>query len=338
MAGTYPNLDHADLNTRVRTYLGEASANFFTDTEIARWLSIALKYIAQKSTCIRHILDAHTKVSERNVVPYGTNAAAVEAYKVHFVEYVPASGRPKMLKKIDPLRVGHETFDSTTPEAWFEFGGQVGIEPTPDAEHDLRLYVSDAPKIENATFPIIDWSSGWTGGGTGTWTNAATAAYVGTTGQAGTNTWGTTLAASTPYTFIVTVSGVSNCTLTVGAGTTSSITLTSNGIHAASITSSSGSPALVLTATMTGATGGLTVDDLYILKEADLVAAGTEQTELDTAWQHLAVLLATAFGLRKDRKIAAAQMLESIVNNEIEYMRQNIVEIIPDGRASIKYS
>lgn len=65
MAGTYPNLDASDLETRVRTYLNEVTQDFYTQTEIYRWLSIAAKDIAQKSMCVRRILDAVTTASTK---------------------------------------------------------------------------------------------------------------------------------------------------------------------------------------------------------------------------------------------------------------------------------
>ena len=120
----------------------------------------------------------------------------------------------------------------------------------------------------------------------------------------------------------------------ITAGTVASPNFTTNGIH--SFTATTASTALTLTATMTGATGGLTVDDLYILKEVDFAAVG-DQTELPCAWQHLLALYATHGGLTKDRKYGPAQMLESIYNNELAYLRQAIVEVIPDGRNSLKY-
>lgn len=219
MAGTWPNLDASDLETRVRTYLNEVTADFFTQAEIWRWLSVAAKDTAQKTLCIRRILDAVTVNATRNVV---TNA-----YKVLHVEYVPASGRAIMLTKVDPLRLGHYPVNGATPQYWYEFGANIGIEPIPDAVYNLRLYVADLPKM-----------------------------YL------------------------------------IGAPTT--------------------------------------------LVEADF-ANTTDQTELPTAWQHLLALYATHGGLTKDRKYGPAQMLEAIYNNELAYLRQAIVEVIPDGRNGLKY-
>jgi hypothetical protein len=321
-------LDASDLETRVRTYLNETTASFFTQAEVWRWLSLAAKDIAQKTLCVRRILDAVTAASTRNV--------STSAYKVMHVEYVPSTGRSQMLTKIDPLRLGHYPVNGTTPQYWYEFGSTIGIEPLPDAIYQLRLYVADLPKMQHSTYPITAWNAGWTGTGTGTFTNGASVnAYTGTTGQIGIDTYGTAISASTNYTFTITISGVSNCGLVITAGGTASQSLTTNGVHSVNITSG-GTTALTLTATMTGATGGLTVDDLYILKEADF-AATTDQTEIPPAFQHLMVLYATAKGLYKDKKSGPASMIESIYNSELNYLRQNTIEVIPDGRSELKY-
>jgi len=327
MSGTWPMLDASDLETRVRTYINEVTADFFTQDEIWDWLSIGARDIAQKSLCIRRILDTQTAS--------GTREIATNAYKVLHVEYIPSSGREQMLTKIDPLRLGHYPINGTSPQYWYEYGSYIGIEPLPDATYNLRLYVADMPKMQHSTYPVTTWSSGWTDSGTGTWTLTTSAAYVGTTGQIGILTFDTAISSSTNYTFSVTVSGVSNCSLKITAGSTDSVTVTTAGVHTFNITSA-GTTALVFTATMTGATGGLTLDSLYILKEADFAAVG-DQTELPTAWQHLLVLYATAKALYKDRKVGPASMIEAIYNNELEYQRQNIVEVIPDGRNNIKY-
>lgn len=333
MGGTWPNLDASDLETRVRTYLNEATADFYAQAEIWRWLSIGAKDIAQKTLCIRRVLDAVTTASTRNVT--------VNAYKVLHVEYIPSSGRSRMLTKIDPLRVGNypnvTPGTEGTPLYWYEFGGSIGIDPIPAAGYNLRLYVADLPKMQHSTFPLTNFSSGWTSAGTGAWANDATdASFSGTTGQSATNTWGTALVASTNYTITLTVSSLSAATLTVKAGNVDSgVTISSNGVHTVTITTSN-TDSIVLTGASTG-TGTINVDNIYLLKEADF-AATSDQTELPTAWQHLLALYSAHKGLLKDKKYGPAQMLEQIYRNEFDYLRQVIVEVIPDGRSALKYS
>lgn len=318
MAGVWPNLDAADLEARVRTYLNESVAGFYTQAEIWRWLSIAAKDIAQKTLCVKRVLDAQTASSTRTVT---TNA-----YKVIYVEYIPSSGRNQMLIKIDPLRVGHYPINGTTPQYWYEFGSTIGIEPLPDATYELRLYVADMPKMVALTFTTFTGT--WSGTG---WTAGSTLAHVGTGPDDATYATAT-LTASTNYTVSFTTSGVgTGGSVTPKLGTTSGVAVTTAGYHTQTITSSSGTPSLIMTGANT-----IIVDDMYVWKEADYAAVG-DQTELPTAWQHLLALYATYNGLMKDKKPGPAKMLESIYNNELMYLRQNIVEIIPDGRNDQKY-
>lgn len=323
-------LDASDLETRARTYLNEATADFYTQAEVWRWLSLAQKEIAQKALCVRRILDASQSA---------TRSFTSSAYKVMHVEYVPSSGRRRMLRKIDPLKLGRMPGAAAgatgEPRFWTELGDTIIIDPEPAGVYSLVFYVADLPKMQHSTFPITAWNSGWTGSGTGTWTNgAASAVYAGTTGQSGINTWGTAITNGGNYTFQITISAISNCRLYIKGGSTASPGqgITAAGVHTVNLLSNG--TALTLTATMTGATGGLTVDDLYILKEVDFAATG-DQTELPPAWQHLLALYATHSGLIKDRRYGPAQMLAAMHAQEMDYLRQTIVEVIPDGRLDL---
>ena len=332
MAGIYPMLDTADLETRVRTYLNEVTADFYTQANIYNWVSVAAKDIAQKALCVRRILNAVTVASTRTV--------ATSVYKVLQVEYIPSSGRSIMLTKIDPLRVGHYPTNGTAPQYWYEFGSTIGIDPLPDAAYNLRLYVADIPKIQNTTYPITGFNTGWgstNGTGSGTWGNGATSnIYQGTNALAGTSTYGTGISADTNYTFSLHMSTVTRCGLAIKAGTTTSPTLNTDGYHAVTLTSGGGT-ALSLVATPTSGTSGtLTIDDIYILKEGDIGTAA-DQTELPPMWQHLLALYATFCGLIKNKKNEPARMLESIYRNEINFLRQNVIEIVPDGADSFNY-
>lgn len=333
MAGVWPNLDISDLESRTRTYLNEVTASFFTQAELYRWLSLAVKDIAQRSLCCRRILDAVTIPATREV--------AVSAYKVLHVEYVPASGKPVMLKKIDPLKLGNLSNNGSTPQSWYEFGSNIGIEPLPAAAHKLRLYVADLPKIRHATWPIASFVTGWTEVvGHSFWTAGTSLVFLGTALNDENAIEGPTLSASTNYTIRFTVSGLVSAELTCLAGTTASPTIDSNGVHAVTLTSSAGTPKLTFNGKDKKTLGGgtVTVDDVYILKEQDFtVGSDTDQTEIGPAWQHLACLYATAQALRKDRKPAPATLIETIVAGEIDYLRQNLVEVLPDGQNSVKY-
>ncbi len=237
-----------------------------------------------------------------------------------------------MLTKIDPLRIGHYPINGTTPQYWYEFGATIGIEPLPAAVYDLRLYVTDLPKMLTLTFTSFTEGAGataWTDSATG-WTCGATVAHAGTGPD--TLTYNTTQTPSVNYTLMFTVSGVgTGGSVTPYLGATAGVAVTTNGYHTQNILAPSGTPGLILNASNT-----IVIDDLYVYKEADYAAVG-DQTELPPMWQHLLALYATWNGLMKDKRIGPAKMLESIYNNELMYLRQNIIEVIPDGRNSLKY-
>lgn len=329
MSGVYPNLDAEDLETRVRTYLNEVSANFFTQADIWRWLSIGAKDIAQSSTCIRRILDAVTASSTRTIT---TNC-----YKVMHVEYIPTSGRAITLTKIDPLRLGHYPINGTEPQYWYEYGvgssQTIGIEPLPNAAYKLRLYVVDNPKMNYLTFSSFAEGVGptdWTDSGAG-WACGSTAVHTGVGPD--TLTYNTALGtANTNFTVTLQVYGVgTGGSVTPCIGGVAGIPITSNGWHTQTI---SGTTPWTM---ILSASNSITVDNLTILKEADFSAI-TDQTELPTAWQHLLALYATYSGLIKEKRLGAAQMLTAIYYNEIMYLRQNIVEVIPDGKSDLIYT
>ncbi len=331
MAGIWPNLDAGDMEARVRTLLNVVAADtFFTQPQIFRWLSLGVKDVAQKSLCVRRILDAATVASAREF--------SVNAYKTHYVEYLPATGRPRMLDGITPLQVGNFDIPGVEPRYSYEYGEKVGIDPLPGAVYRLRLYVSDMAKVCHTTYPIADFSSGWTEKvGHAFWTIGASLVFTGTALNDENDVEGIALTASTNYTFTFTVSNLADAELTVKAGTTAGPAITANGIHTVTLVSSTGTPKLTFTGKDLKTAGGgtVTVDDLYVLKEADLTDAG-DQTELAPAWQFLVILYALAKALKKDKKPAAALLIEGIYANEIEYLRQHIVENIPDGKNSVK--
>jgi hypothetical protein len=329
----YPYLTASDLEARVRTYLNEATADFFTQTQIYNWLSLAAREIAQKATCVRRILNAVTTGSEKRV--------ATNCYKVFHVEYIPASGRKVMLTKIDPLRVGHYPMNGTQPQYWYEWsvtneGGEyqfIGIDPTPYAVYNLRLYVCDLPKIIHTTYPITSWGTGWTAATPADWTLGTTAAFSATAGT--TLTWDTATTASVNYTLTFTVSNLSNVVLTPQVGGTDGQYITTNGFYQVNILAWAGT-SLVFSPHVSSGTGTVTIDNLCISKEANL-SSSTDRYELDAQWSRLIALYATMFGLIRDGRTGAAAMLGSLYKNEVNYLRQLNVEVIPDGKNSLIY-
>lgn len=166
--------------------------------------------------------------------------------------------------------------------------------------------------------------------GTSTWALGANASH---TGSSGDMTYNTALSVSTVYTiiFTVTVCGTTG-SVTPKIGTSFGVAVNSTGVHMQTITSPASDADLIFTGVNT-----VTIDDVYILKEADITAS-TDQTELASAYQHLMVLETVSEALVKDKRPEAATMLKTLVSNELEYLKKSIMQIVPDGLKSLKYS
>jgi hypothetical protein len=127
-----------NMVTTIRYYLREATASFWSDTEIKALINRAIRDIAERTGCIQHIDSVSTTGGVRDVSCTG--------YRTVAVEYIPASGRGRYLKLITPTMSGHVFIGlNGEPEYWFEEDNGIGIEPVPDAAYSLRLYVADYP-------------------------------------------------------------------------------------------------------------------------------------------------------------------------------------------------
>lgn len=134
----YPDL--SDLRTRVRALLNETSTRFYTDAEINRWLNDGERDLATKGLCMEGIAVKTTTASIRTI--------AIQYSKVLAIEYQPASGSRKGLTKITPQYLGHIKTNGATPQFWFQWGNNIGIEPISNDTYTLNLYVSNLPSIE----------------------------------------------------------------------------------------------------------------------------------------------------------------------------------------------
>lgn len=313
MAGIWPNLDASDLETRIRYYLNEASASFYTQAEIWKWLGQAARDISKSTLCVRRILTTTTTANSRNVT---TNA-----YKVMHVEYIPSSGRSIILPKIDPLNASHCKLNyGIVPQYWYEFGDAIGIEPVPTTTYNLRLYIVDVAKLVSQPA----WSA-YTAGAR--WVVGDSIIHSGASSDiiltAG-------ISNSTNYTFEFHVSGIgATGSLKLTCGTLEGSTITTNGYHCQSFVSNG------TTFKLTGV-NDVTVNWLKIYKE-DNIAAVTDQTELNPEWSTTLAIYATYQGLMKDKKIEQAMLLYNIYQNDFNYLSQKIIEVIPDPKDSLNF-
>jgi hypothetical protein len=165
------------------------------------------------------------------------------------------------------------------------------------------------------------------GAGATQWTAEAGWVDGAHTGTESSTVFNTALTASTNYTVEFKIDGVgTGGTITPHIGTSDGYPVTRAGYHAQTITSSAGSPTLKFTAT-----NDLTLSDISLYKLADY-AADADQIDLPSEWHPLQSLYSTWQGLLKNKEYGAAGLIETIHGNEIAYLKQAIVDVIPDGR------
>jgi hypothetical protein len=111
----------------------------------------------------------------------------------------------------------------------------------------------------------------------------------------------------------------------------SGIPVSSVGYSTQTIVAGGGNPTLRFTAL-----NDIVIDELLVLKRSNLVGS-TDQLEISAAFQHNIALAAVSRGLTKNKQNGPAQLLNEINNGELEYLKQNIVDIIPNGRNSLVY-
>ena len=116
----------AELRTRTREILNEATAAFFTDAEIDRWLGDAAWDISGVMRCV----EALGTITLSN----GDNDYAIAADAI-VVLHVQDQATGVGLRKVTPSMAGHTSSETTgeTGLGWYEFARTLYIEPIPDA-------------------------------------------------------------------------------------------------------------------------------------------------------------------------------------------------------------
>ena len=320
MAGVWPNLDISDMEMRIRTYVNEATPFFFTQSRIWKMIGVGAEFIASKSSCIRRIIDTQT-IANSATIPF-------KASICHHIEYIPATGLPRMLVKIDPIKVGHTQIDTTAayPQFWYKFGSEIGLYPVPDAIYSIKLFTAEEPKIISTLTPITigagttQWTSGggWVSGDGITHSGSATAI-----------TYNTTLTSTDQYTISFQVVGLgASASVTLYAGAYTPTTITTSGYYTQNITS---------TLLSFSATGDASLYDITIASPAQ-ISTSTDQVEIPTTLQNLLMLYTVTACLEKDNKQGIAKMIDSICMAELDYLRNTTVNITPNAWADLRYS
>ena len=131
-----------NMRTRVRDLVKEASASFFADAEINRWLNDGERLVAVDGLCLQHIDSISTTSSTRTV-----------SFSGHNCEYLEAASQG--LRKILPTHFGQKAANSTNPESWYQSGSNVCIEPLPSGTVAMNAYIADYPSVEMSNNPDI---------------------------------------------------------------------------------------------------------------------------------------------------------------------------------------
>lgn len=131
--------DLKDIRDRVRSLMNEDSnSSFLPDAILNRFINDGERDIAIKTGCIENIDSASTTASTRLV--------AFSGHKVKYVEYVGSA--TVGIQRVTPKHLGFATYSGAAPQYWFQWGGNIVIDPLPATSYTMNLYVSDYPHTE----------------------------------------------------------------------------------------------------------------------------------------------------------------------------------------------
>ena len=132
----YPDL--SDLLLRLRSLLDEQSTRLYSDAQLTRWLNEGEFDLAAKSLCMEDITTVTTTADTR----------AVSLYCAKILAVVYVGSDVVGVTKIVPRYLGHLTLSGLTPQYWFQWGYQLGIEPIPNDSYSLNVYVAKLPDVK----------------------------------------------------------------------------------------------------------------------------------------------------------------------------------------------
>lgn len=117
------------------------STRFFSDARVLKWVNRAERDIAFKAGCLKS-RDTIATVS-------GSRHYYFSGFYINAVEYVPASGSPRAMMRIQPKHIGRMRTEGAEPKGWFTWGPVVGIEPLPGTtSYNVNAYIADYPETE----------------------------------------------------------------------------------------------------------------------------------------------------------------------------------------------
>jgi hypothetical protein len=133
-----------NFESEIRTELNEFSQEAIDSRSIFRAMNDAYIDIVSKAACNEKTMSINT-VSGSAIVDTGVTIIRID--KVIYAG--------KGLLKVLPEDVGHIPVNGTQPQYWTFWGGNLFIEPIPDAVYSLDIYYSDYPSNDIEERDII---------------------------------------------------------------------------------------------------------------------------------------------------------------------------------------
>jgi len=149
--------DLADLTTRIRDLLNEASASFWSNTTIYACINEAQRYLAMNYGAQQSI--------EPLTTTSGNRAVAVTGFYVAHVELSDPSGLPVPLSRSTKAQYGRRALSGQQPQYYYQEGTNIIIDPEPNDTFSLTAYTlipstdmaltSSSPSIASVFIPAL---------------------------------------------------------------------------------------------------------------------------------------------------------------------------------------
>ncbi|MFH1230614.1 MAG: hypothetical protein V1709_03870 [Planctomycetota bacterium] len=160
------------MESLVRSTLNKSSNVILTQAEIFTSLNDGYKEVSSRSLCIEHI-DELTTSTDSRIIPFS-------GYKVTkiYSDYLPqgslyifqddyytwidadyiwnetlSPGWVSGIPKISMQMIGRLSIVGSNPQFWSQWGNNIIIDPIPDGEYPLTVFISDYPETELTNEP-----------------------------------------------------------------------------------------------------------------------------------------------------------------------------------------
>ncbi len=129
--------DLADITTRIRDLLNEASAIFWSDATIYECVNEAQRYLALNHGAQQSIESLTTTSGDRTV--------PITGFFVAHVELSDPSGAPVPLSRSTKAQYGRRVLNGQQPQYYYQEGSNIIIDPEPNDTFALTAYTLIPP-------------------------------------------------------------------------------------------------------------------------------------------------------------------------------------------------